>query len=54
MHYYDLAIAFVAGSVGLPVTSAAVPNVATLGSTSILSDNDLAGMIATPFPGSRH
>jgi hypothetical protein len=49
MHYYDLAIALVAGLTGFPLINAAVPNVATLGSATILSDNDLAGVLTTPL-----
>lgn len=43
MHHYDLAITLVAGLFS-PTVNAAVPNIAELGSATILSDNDLAGL----------
>ncbi|KAK7189647.1 Para-nitrobenzyl esterase 4 [Paraphaeosphaeria sporulosa] len=51
MHYYELAVPLVAGLIGLPTINAAAPSIATLGSVSILSDNDLAGNLTTRTTG---
>lgn len=47
MYYYELLIAFTAGLIKLPTVYAGVPSIQSLGSVTVLSDNDLAGMSPT-------
>lgn len=43
MYYYELIVAFTAGLI-LPTAYAGVPSIQSLGSVTVLSDNDLAGL----------
>lgn len=44
MHYYNIAIALVTGLVELSIVNARVSHILSVGTATVLSDNDLAGL----------